>query len=67
MSFSELIRLVASCSGGPYSVFAGHDASRGLATMAMTVKDELDDLSDLTQAQLDSLTNWETQFTGILC
>ena len=48
-------------------MFAGRDASRGLATMAMTVKDDMDDLSDLTQAQLDSLTNWETQFTGILC
>ena len=37
--------------------------------MTMGVKDEMDDLSDLTKAQLDSLKNWEGQFTGehVLC
>ncbi|KAI0211412.1 hypothetical protein LSAT2_003766 [Lamellibrachia satsuma] len=50
-------------SCGPYAEFAGRDASRGLATMTMGVKDEMDDLSDLTKAQLDSLKNWEGQFT----
>ncbi|KAK2172089.1 hypothetical protein NP493_994g02027 [Ridgeia piscesae] len=50
--------------GGPYAAFAGHDASRGLATMTMGVKDDKDDLSDLTKAQMDSLKTWEAQFTG---
>ncbi|KAM7443854.1 Membrane-associated progesterone receptor component 2 [Porites harrisoni] len=51
--------------GGPYSVFAGHDASRGLATFDVgpdAVKTEHDDLSDLNSMQLDSLHEWETQF-----
>ncbi|XP_068701874.1 membrane-associated progesterone receptor component 2-like [Montipora foliosa] len=51
--------------GGPYSVFAGHDASRGLATFSVgpdAVKAECDDLSDLNSMQMDSLREWETQF-----
>ena len=52
-------------SGGPYSVFGGHDASRGLATFSVeaeSVKTEYDDLSDLNSMQMDSLQEWETQF-----
>jgi len=54
-------------SGGPYGVFAGRDASRGLATFSLTeeaIKDEYDDLSDLTSMQVDSVREWEIQFTG---
>ena len=32
--------------------------------MTMGVKDDKDDLSDLTKAQMDSLKTWEAQFTG---
>lgn len=51
--------------GGPYSVFGGHDASRGLATFSVgadAVKTEYDDLSDLNSMQRDQLHEWETQF-----
>lgn len=53
-------------SGGPYEIFAGRDASRGLATMSMSVSDHYDDLSDLNDAQRTSLLNWEKQFIGML-
>eukprot|EP00794_Sanderia_malayensis_P007026 gene7026-7814_t len=50
---------------GPYGVFAGKDASRGLATFSVdgsVLKDEYDDLSDLNSMQMDSLREWEMQF-----
>jgi len=52
--------------GGPYGLFAGRDASRGLATFSLTeevIKDEWDDLSDLDSMQMDSIREWEMQFT----
>lgn len=58
--------ITLSSVGGPYSVFAGHDASRGLATFSVgadAVKAECDDLSDLNSMQMDSLREWEAQFT----
>ena len=58
---------IASISGGPYGVFAGRDASRGLATFSLTeeaIKDEYDDLSDLDSMQMDSIREWEMQFMG---
>jgi len=48
-------------------VFAGRDASRGLATFSLTeeaIKDEYDDLSDLTSMQMESVREWEMQFRG---
>ncbi|XP_066913673.1 membrane-associated progesterone receptor component 2-like [Clytia hemisphaerica] len=50
---------------GPYHVFAGRDASRGLGTFsidASTFKDGYDDLSDLNSMQMDSVLEWEMQF-----
>ncbi|XP_046394473.1 membrane-associated progesterone receptor component 1 [Ischnura elegans] len=48
---------------GPYSAFAGRDASRGLATFSVGGKDEYDDLSDLNAVEMDSIREWEIQFT----
>ncbi|KAG8231540.1 hypothetical protein J437_LFUL008081 [Ladona fulva] len=48
---------------GPYSAFAGRDASRGLATFSVGGKDEYDDLSDLSPVEMDSIREWEMQFT----
>jgi len=55
------------CIGAPYEMFAGRDASRGLATMSTScLSDQYDSLSDLTEAQQESLAHWEKQFAGIL-
>ncbi|GFV47887.1 membrane-associated progesterone receptor component 2 [Trichonephila clavipes] len=49
--------------GGPYSSFAGRDATRCLATFSVEVTSEgYDDLSDLNSMQMDSVREWEIQF-----
>ncbi|XP_055340021.1 membrane-associated progesterone receptor component 1-like [Paramacrobiotus metropolitanus] len=51
--------------GGPYGIFAGRDASRGLGTFALddsAVRDTYDDLSDLTLDQMNTVKDWEQQF-----
>lgn len=52
---------------GPHGIFAGRDASRGLATFCLdkdALKDEYDDLSDLNAVQMESVREWEMQFKG---
>lgn len=61
MYFFLLISLV----GGPYGVFAGHDATRGLANWIADetqVKDVYDDCSDLTEVQWMQVRDWEDHF-----
>lgn len=49
--------------GGPYAVFAGRDASRGLATFTLDEpSDKYDDLSDLKPSEMESVLEWEMQF-----
>lgn len=51
---------------GPYGVFAGRDASRGLAKFSLTedvLKDGFDDLSDLSTMEMDTVREWDMQFT----
>lgn len=52
--------------GGPYAAFGGRDASRGLATFSVAggKDDEYDDLSDLSNMEMDSVREWEAQFKG---
>jgi len=50
--------------GGPYSGFAGRDASRGLATFSVEpVSDDYDDLSDLKPNEMEQVQEWELQFS----
>ncbi|XP_072942253.1 membrane-associated progesterone receptor component 1-like [Epargyreus clarus] len=49
--------------GGPYSAFAGKDATRGLATGEVAAGDkDWDDVSDLTPDEVASAKEWEDQF-----
>lgn len=52
---------------GPYSVFAGRDASRGLAMFSVSedvIREEYDDLSDLNSEQMERVREWEQQLSG---
>lgn len=51
-------------TGGPYDMFGGQDATRGLATFNMKVKDTDDDLCDLEERHWVNVARWEKQFTG---
>ncbi|TRY73103.1 hypothetical protein TCAL_13316 [Tigriopus californicus] len=49
---------------GPYSCFAGRDASRGLATFSVSaINEEYDDLSDLKPSEMEQVREWELQFS----
>ena len=65
LTFKETIeRFNNFCLGGPYSVFAGRDASRALATFEVhSVSEEYDDLSDLKQSELNEVKEWDLQFS----
>ncbi|AET38104.1 Dap1p Ecym_2371 [Eremothecium cymbalariae DBVPG len=53
---------------GPYANFAGHDASRGLATNSFEFEairhwdQPIDDLSDLSEQQHEALDGWVAHF-----
>jgi len=50
--------------GGPYAPLAGHDATRALAHFDVeAVKEEWDDVSDLTPYQMSSVNEWKEQFS----
>jgi len=50
--------------GGPYAPLAGHDATRALAQFDVeVVKEEWDDVSDLTPYQMSSVNEWMEQFS----
>jgi len=50
--------------GGPYAPLAGHDATRALAHFDVeAVKEEWDDVSDLTPYQMSSVNEWMEQFS----
>ena len=49
---------------GPYSTFAGRDATRALATFDVNaVKEEYDDHLDLTASQRSSVEEWQIQLS----
>lgn len=48
--------------GGPYALFAGHDASRALALMSFDRNDLTSNLDGLRQADLEVLQDWEYKF-----
>ena len=51
-------------SGGPYAVFAGRDASRGLATMSLAPpKEGWDDTSDLNDEEREIMADWADKFS----
>lgn len=48
---------------GPYGVFAGRDASRGLATMSLDPpSDEWDDLEGLDATATETMMGWVESF-----
>jgi len=50
--------------GGPYALFAGKDASRGLAKGTLDAADAINyNVSDLTQNELSTLDEWASQYS----
>lgn len=48
-------------------MFAGRDASRGLAMFSVSedvIREEYDDLSDLDNEQMERVKEWEQQLSG---
>jgi len=49
---------------GPYSTFAGRDATRALATFDVNAaKDDYDDYSNLTPSERSSVEEWQMQLS----
>lgn len=64
LSRMRLGQSMLTVAGGPYSGFAGRDASRGLATFSVDpVSDDYDDLSDLKPSEMEQVQEWELQFS----
>lgn len=57
-----------SATGGPYAIFAGRDATRGMAKqsfesdMLTDIDKPLDTLQDLTPSEWTNLLEWESHF-----
>ena len=49
-------------AGCGYHVFAGKEVARALALMSLQDSDCTDDLSDLTEEQLEILADWERKY-----
>ena len=64
LSGMRRVQSMSTVPGGPYSGFAGRDASRGLATFSVDpVSDDYDDLSDLKPSEMEQVQEWELQFS----
>eukprot|EP01127_Copromyxa_protea_P002297 TRINITY_DN12198_c0_g1_i1.p1 TRINITY_DN12198_c0_g1~~TRINITY_DN12198_c0_g1_i1.p1 ORF type:complete len:111 (-),score=28.57 TRINITY_DN12198_c0_g1_i1:36-368(-) len=48
--------------GGGYSLFAGHDASRCLATMSLKPEDLDKPIGDLSDNEKETLLQWKTKY-----
>ncbi|KAH9622716.1 hypothetical protein KSS87_018884 [Heliosperma pusillum] len=48
--------------GGPYAMFAGHDATRALALMSFDTQDLTGNTEGLSESELDVLEDWELKF-----
>lgn len=48
--------------GGPYALFAGHDATRALALMSFDPKDLTSNVDGLRASELEVLQDWEYKF-----
>ncbi|KAL9233814.1 hypothetical protein vseg_008762 [Gypsophila vaccaria] len=48
--------------GGPYAMFAGHDATRALALMSFDPQDLTGNTDGLSESEIDVLEDWELKF-----
>ena len=49
-------------AGGSYALFAGKECAKALGKMTMDAKDCTAEVSDLSEAQLKTLCDWEEKF-----